>query len=103
MIFRISLSVFALFGFISASSFAAEEQSALQDTRDFLVAGGDGYGTSDCLATLSSCGAIVANAWCESKGFTKSVKYRVANKDETTATVKGPAIDQAFVITCSAK
>ncbi len=93
-------------GCIAASSFAADEPVQMQNAsqiRDFVILGGDGYGTSECLATASNCGNIVANAWCESKGFAKSVRYRLANKDETTASIKIAAIEQAFVITCSAK
>ena len=107
MILRVSLSVIALTGCIAASSFAADEPVASQNTpeqvRDFLVAGGDGYGTSECLSSKSNCGAIVANAWCESKGYAKSVSYRLANKEESTGSIKTTIIDQAFIITCSAK
>jgi hypothetical protein len=106
MILRVGFVAVALGGFVVASSFAAEEPNLtpnLSETRDFLVAGGDGYGTSECLATASNCGRIVANAWCESKGFAKATHYRVAGKDETTASVGNNAIEQAFIVTCSAK
>jgi hypothetical protein len=106
MILRVGLVAVFIVGCIAAASFAADEPVSLQnsaETRDFLVAGGDGYGTSECLATVSNCGRIVANAWCESKGFAKSTQYRVAGKDETTASVGNNAIEQAFIVTCSAK
>ncbi len=106
MIMRVGLIAVFLGGFVAVSSFAAEEPNLAQnltETRDFLVAGGDGYGTSECLATASNCGRIVANAWCESKGFAKAVNYRVAGKDETTASIGNNAIEQAFIVTCSAK
>ena len=106
MMLRVCLVAVAFIGIIAASSFAADEPVQTQNasqTRDFIILGGDGYGTSECLATASNCGNIVANAWCESKGFAKSVSYRLAHKDETTASVKIAAIEQAFVITCSAK
>ena len=68
---------------------------------EFLIAGGDGYGATECLATASQCGQIVADAWCESKGYAKSFAYRRAAKDETTASVHRSNGEDAFVITCS--
>jgi hypothetical protein len=106
MILRVGFVAVALGGFIAAASFAADEPVLTQniaENRDFLVAGGDGYGTSECLAKTSNCGRIVANAWCESKGFAKATQYRVAGKDETTASTGSNAIEQAFIITCTAK
>ncbi len=106
MITRVALVFFVGLSFLSAAVFAGDEPNAAHNstnTHDFIVAGGDGYGTSDCLATTSSCGRIVADSWCESKGYAKSVSYRIAGKDETTASVGNSSIDQAFVITCSAQ
>ncbi len=106
MMLRLSLIAATFWSCVAASSFAADERVETQmvpETRDFVILGGDGYGTSECLATASKCGNSVANAWCESKGFAKSVSYRLANKEETTASIRIAVIDQAFVITCSTK
>ena len=72
------------------------------DHYDFLIAGGDGYGATECLANAGPCGDIVANAWCDSKGFSRSVNYRVAGKEEVTASTGRVGNDQAFIITCTA-
>ena len=70
---------------------------------DFVIAGGDGYGATECLATAGQCGKIVADAWCESKGYAKALAYRTAAKEETTASTGRSGGEQAFVITCAAK
>ena len=72
-------------------------------TADFVIAGGDGYGATECLASVGQCGRIVADAWCDSKGFAKAVSYRAAGKDEITASTGRATGETAFVITCAVK
>ena len=72
------------------------------DGFEFLIAGGDGYGATECLATKGECGQIVADAWCESKGYVKAGHYRPAEKADVTASTGRYSADQAFVITCVA-
>ena len=70
--------------------------------QDFIIAGNDGYGTQECLVSQSSCGRIVADAWCEAKGFKNALSYRTAAPDEITGSVS-PAASKpvdVFVITC---
>ena len=86
-----------------ASVAAAGEPSAEAASLDFVIAGGDGYGATECLATAGQCGRIVADAWCESKGYARSLAYRGAAKEETTASTGRAGGEQAFVITCAAK
>lgn len=71
--------------------------------KDFLIHNDDGYGTSDCLAKASACGKIVADAWCESKGFAKAVGYRPADATDMTASSGATRISlsDTFVISCS--
>lgn len=78
------------------------QSTANGDHFDFLIAGGDGYGATECLASAGQCGQIVANAWCDSKGYSRSVSYRVAEKDEITASTGRIGSEQAFIITCTA-
>jgi hypothetical protein len=79
-------------------------QSASSDTRskDFIIQNDDGYGTSDCLAKGSACGKIVADAWCESKGFGKSVAYRAVDPSDVTNSIntRRSSVD-AFLISCT--
>lgn len=77
--------------------------SAKSRVQDFIIAGNDGYGTQECLVSQSSCGRIVADAWCEAKGFKNASAYRAAAPDEITGSIsdasKAKPAD-AFVITC---
>jgi hypothetical protein len=93
------LAMAAVAGAIAAGS--GSETEARPKPRDFVVAGSDGYGTQDCLATGGDCGRIVANAWCESKGFKAALAYRKLAPDEITGTA-GTAqkpVD-SFLISC---
>lgn len=71
--------------------------------KDFVILNDDGYGTSDCLTKDSSCGKIVADAWCESKGFAKSVAYRPAEASDVThsSSMAKATLAESFVISCS--
>lgn len=83
---------------ISAQSAPTEPRK-----KDFVILNDDGYGTSDCLVKGSACGKIVADAWCESKGFSKSVAYRPADVgDVTHSTGTSPRqMSESFVISCT--
>ncbi len=70
----------------------------------FLIPQTDGYGVADCLAGGSECGHIVANAWCESKGYTKAASFGVAAvADITGSTGSRTAVASAppLLITCA--
>ncbi len=109
MFLRVSVLSFAVLMSFAGVSLADNDKVNPQRiadnsaSQDFIVAGGDGYGTSECLAEAGHCGRIVADAWCESKGFARSAGYRLADREETTASISQRALEQAFVITCSPK
>jgi hypothetical protein len=88
----------AVFVGVSAQSNSGEARQ-----RDFVILNDDGYGTSDCLAKASACGKIVADAWCESKGFARAVSYRPAQAEDMTQTVSTgrSLLNETFVISCS--
>ncbi|MCA0424461.1 MAG: hypothetical protein LCH61_14285 [Proteobacteria bacterium] len=95
---RLTVLAFALSA-ICVPLFAAQTEIK---RKEFVIDGDDGYGTSDCLTTGSACGKIVADAWCESKGFAKAVAYRVAEAgDVTHSTSRARAVRSAFVISCA--
>ena len=50
----------------------------------FLIAGTDGYGVADCLTGGTECGSIVANAWCESQGYSRAGSFGPAAPDALT-------------------
>jgi hypothetical protein len=107
-IMRKRLSVFACLGMaavataIMASSGAESEARSKSGPRDFVIAGSDGYGTQDCLATSNDCGRIVANAWCESKGFKGALAYRKLGADEITGSTGSSQHKpvESFLISC---
>ncbi len=75
--------------------------SAAELSHTLLIGGDDGYGTSACLAEGSSCGKIVADALCESRGFAKAQAFHKAEPDEMTASIgEQPVSKDAFVIDC---
>jgi hypothetical protein len=101
---RSRITILAALALATTSSLMLTGVSSLAKPRvqDFIIAGHDGYGTQECLVSHSSCGRIVADAWCEAKGFKNAQSYRAASPDDVTGAIsaapaKGP---EAFVITC---
>ena len=88
----------SVFVAVSAHSTSSEPRK-----KEFVILNDDGYGTSDCLAKASACGKIVADAWCESKGFAKAIAYRPAQQDDVTHAVSTgrSLLTETFVIACS--
>lgn len=81
---------------------AASAASAAEGERRFLIPANDGYGLADCLEAGSSCGGVVANAWCEAKGYRAAVAFGRADPADMTATLVGTSRGRApvYVVTC---
>jgi hypothetical protein len=79
-----------------------------QELRTFIMPEDDGYGVGDCLAAgpKSGCGRIVADAWCESKGFAKAQTFGREDMADVTGSVpeaakpKVAAAPGVITITC---
>ncbi len=101
---RVSILAVLAVSITSAVIFASSgiESEARPKQRDFIIAGSDGYGTQECLASQSSCGRIVADAWCEAKGFKAALAYRQLDRDEITGTASGARGKpiESFLISC---
>ena len=70
----------------------------------FILPPSDGYGMADCIAKGAECGRIVANAWCESKGYAKAAAYSVVSATEITGSVGGrgaTANEPPVMISCA--
>lgn len=53
----------------------------------FVIPANDGYGIADCVESGSSCGKVVADAWCEAQGFRRSASIGPADV-ETTGSIE---------------
>lgn len=95
-----AMAVAATAGIIIAAT--GHESEARAKSQDFIIAGSDGYGTQECLAAHSECGRIVADAWCEAKGFKQAAAYRQLGRDEITGTAgtNGGRQVESFLISC---
>ncbi len=101
----------ALSGFVSmlaltAASFIVLPNGASQANivnATFLIPASDGYGVADCLTGASDCGRIVANAWCESHGFSRAETFGHAVEEVTGSTDKTMSSRSArpIAITCA--
>ncbi len=91
-------SAFAALAFVATISSGA----SARDNRFFLPAN-DGYGLAECLDGNAACGRVVADAWCEAKGFKAAEAFGRAEPAEITASVSLPARSRApvFVVTCT--
>lgn len=82
----------------SAAPRAKSEQSV------FLLPPSDGYGMADCIAENRECGRIVANAWCESKGYAKAASFSLVSPTEITGSIHGrgrKASEPPVMISCA--
>lgn len=83
---------------------AVEGEAKAPKQRDFVIAGSDGYGTQECLSSQGNCGRIVADAWCETKGFKSALAYRQLDRDEITGSAATPTRGgkpaESFLISC---
>lgn len=70
----------------------------------FLLPPSDGYGLADCIGENRECGRIVANAWCESKGYAKAASFGLVSPTEITGSIHGRASagsEPPVMITCA--
>jgi hypothetical protein len=76
--------------------------ASAQGGRSFVIPANDGYGIADCLAQDgSSCGRIVADAWCQAQGLAKAVAFGPVDPADVTASLKnGTASVQSYSVTC---
>jgi hypothetical protein len=92
---------------VSGLSQAQAPRDPLASARQtlFIITDQEGYGTSECLDKQGGCGKIIADSFCESKGFKLADYYRRAEADEVTGSIASerkpvPREPHAFVISC---
>jgi hypothetical protein len=59
------------------------------DKNTFTIADTEGYGITECLTNGTSCGRVVADAWCEAHGFGQALAFGRA-EDVTGSTTATP-------------
>jgi hypothetical protein len=80
------------------------ENAAPPKQASFLVPASDGYGVGDCLTSGSECGQVVADAWCETQGYTRAVSFGAAGPEDVTGGVQQVSLtsrQRPVSITCS--
>jgi hypothetical protein len=96
----LAVSLFMLVAPTSANNAAPAQRNSL-----FIITDQEGYGTGECLEKQGGCGKIIADSFCESKGFKVAEYHRKADADEVTGSITSerkppPREPQAFVISC---
>ena len=92
-------------GAVAFSVVPSAAPSGKSEQNVFLLPPSDGYGIAECLTGQRECGKIVANAWCESKGFAKAASYGAVSATEITGSIAGrtsqPSTKPPLMITCA--
>jgi hypothetical protein len=88
---------------LAAPSVATNSTAAKQAL--FVITDQEGYGTGECLEKQGGCGKIIADSFCESKGFKSAEFYRRAESEEVTGSIGSerkptPKEPAAFIIGC---
>ena len=91
--------------FLGVSATSADNNAAPSRLSLFIITDQEGYGTGECLEKQGGCGKIIADSFCESKGFKAAEYHRKAEADEVTGSITSerkppPREPQAFVISC---
>ncbi len=81
------------------------KNEAAQRQNLFVITDQEGYGTGECLEKQGGCGKIIADSFCESKGFRAAEFFRRADADELTGSISSerrppPRDPVAYIIGC---
>lgn len=75
-----------LVGLFASALLGAKAQAAEASQKNvYLISDRDGYGLGDCVTQHQSCGKIVADSFCESRGHSRSASFGPA--EDLTASV----------------
>jgi hypothetical protein len=79
--------------------------AAAEDIRRFVIPAHDGYDLEACMTTSNSCAQIVANAWCDAKGYNQAIAFEPVPAGDITATLATTTLRSSprngVLITCS--
>ena len=60
---------------VSFTLLSTDATRASAETGEFVIPTSTGYGATDCLAQGAACGAVVAESWCSSHGFSRVLGF----------------------------
>ncbi|WP_299563479.1 hypothetical protein [Enterovirga sp.] len=87
-------------GAIGATALLTDQtQAATAAATSFIIPLNDGYGVADCVGSGSSCGQVVADAWCEAQGFARSASFGPADVEVTGSIAPGSS--RPISVTCA--
>jgi hypothetical protein len=74
----------------------------------FVISDSEGYGITECLTSGSSCGRVVADAWCEAHGLGAALAFgpaddvtgAIATNRATTTVAAAQLKPGSVVVTC---
>lgn len=97
--FAVMGAALAAFGLAAAVTLVPASRSKAAEGRTFMVPVNDGYGVGECIASGSTtCGKVVADAWCEAQGFRRSASVGPADVETTGSIERAP---RRIAVTCA--
>lgn len=98
---RLLLAATVLAPLFVAPALSAGKSNA---SHSFILPSDDGYGLADCVSAGpgSSCGQVIADAWCKTQGHGAAVAFGRSDAMEFTGSIGNTKIAQAgaLVVTC---
>jgi hypothetical protein len=102
---RRAAAIASLLALASFPIMAPSPSAKADDVRRFVISAHDGYDLEECMTSASSCAQLVANAWCDAKGYQQAIAFEPLKPEDITASLAGSSLRpnprNAVVITCS--
>ncbi len=92
-----------LAGFLLILANVNQIRAAELGSHEFVIPTNDGYGTSECLASQTACGRIIADAWCEAHGHAHATGYTRFEDITAAISISSKANDiplDAIIVSC---
>ena len=67
--------ILPLLGGLVLLAAVGRNNASAADKNSFILSDTDGYGITECLTNGSSCGRVVADAWCEAHGLGPALAF----------------------------
>ena len=95
-------------GLVFLAALGHNNAQAAADKKSFVISDAEGYGIMECLTNGSSCGRVVADAWCEAHGLGPSLAFgradditgAIATSARRTDEISTQVSPGSIVVTC---